>query len=376
MKYLFLNVTAGGSTGRIAAAACRRLQTAGHECVLAYGRGDARSCPDVDTWRIGTAAEAWLHAAATRLGDAHGFAGRGATRRFLDKVRRYDPDIIWMHNLHGYYINVEMLFSYLKTCRKRIFWTLHDCWAFTGHCAHFLPANCNRWRTGCGECPLRRSYPASLVADRSRRNFARKRAAFCGVENMTLLFPCRWLERQAAAGFLAEYPRRVVPNRVDKRIFRPTAGDFRRRYGLKDKKLALAAAGSWGPDKGLADVYRLAGLLGSEWAVAAVGLSPAQQKQAPAGVLALGPVEDPRELAALYTAADVFVNPTRADTFPTVNLEAAACGTPVVTYDTGGARETLDENGRAVACGDLEDMCRQVWAAWERGRSDARHTGS
>ena len=218
MKYLFINSVAGvGSTGKIAVQQCRDLMAQGHQCVLAYGR-DKANCDDVPTVRIGSDLNCKLHGLSTRLLDNHGFCSRAATKRFLEEVRRYDPDVIWLHNVHGYYIHVGLLFDYLRSSGKQIFWTLHDCWSFTGHCAYFDFAGCDRWKTGCHDCPQKHTYPASKGLDGSRRNFEKKKALFTGIPNLTLVTPSKWLadllkgyarSGNAQAAATCEYPRRI-----------------------------------------------------------------------------------------------------------------------------------------------------------------------
>ena len=206
MKYLFINSVAGfGSTGRIAAETCRELSKAGHECVLAFGR-EKTNCDDIQTVQIGSSRDYRLHGLRNRLLDDHGFGSKAATRRFLQWVREYDPDVIWLHNVHGYYIHIGELFSYLKTCGKQIIWTLHDCWAFTGHCAYFDFARCDKWKTGCHHCPEKGSYPASLFRDNSKGNYEAKKALFTGIPDLSLVVPSHWLEKRVKQSFLQEYP--------------------------------------------------------------------------------------------------------------------------------------------------------------------------
>lgn len=363
MKYLFINSVAGvGSTGRIAAEKCRELMAQGHPCVLAYGR-DKGNCDDIPTIRIGSSLDYNLHGALTRVLDAHGFGSRAATRRFLEQVKEFDPDVVWLHNIHGYYLQVELLFAYLKESRKKVIWTLHDCWAFTGHCPHFDYIGCEKWRTGCHHCDQTREYPASFVLDGSRENYERKRRAFTGVSDLTLITPSQWLADLVKDSFLGEYPVQVVHNRINTDIFRPTAGDFREKYDLEGKKMILGVAGVWCERKGLQDMVRLSQSLDKTYRVALVGLTQEQIGEMPETVLALPRTRSPRELAEIYSAADLFVNPTYEDTYPTVNLEARACGTRVVSYDTGGCRETLGDGDTLVPRGDfqalLEAVCKE-----------------
>lgn len=360
MKYLFINSVAGvGSTGRIAAQQCRELMQQGHECVLAYGR-DKANCDDIPTIQIGMPLDFKLHGLSTRLFDNHGFCSRNATKAFLEKVKSYDPDVIWLHNVHGYYIHIGLLFDYLRSCGKKIFWTLHDCWSFTGHCAYFDFAGCEKWKTGCHNCPQKGTYPASMGLDGSRRNYEKKKALFTGIPKLTLITPSQWLADLLKEGYLKDYPVNVVYNPINTEIFRPTPGDFREQHGLLDKKIVLGVASVWEERKGLRDFVKLAGLLPENWKIVLVGLKPEESANLPGNILALPRTNSAGELAALYTTADIFANPTYEDNLPTVNLEARACGTRIVSYDTGGCRETLGEGDGLIPKGDVQAMAAAI----------------
>lgn len=362
MKYLFINSVAGiGSTGRIAAEKCRELMAQGHECRLAYGR-DMANCEDIPTIRIGAPLDYKLHGVSTRIFDNHGFGSYSATRLFLQQVREYDPDVVWLHNIHGYYIHVGLLFDYLKESGKKVVWTLHDCWAFTGHCAHFDYIRCDKWKTGCHDCPQKGEYPASRVLDASRGNYEKKRSAFTGVRDLTLITPSKWLAELVKQSFLMEYPVEVHYNTVNTEVFRPAAGDFRRKYHLEGKKILLGVAGVWGERKGLTDFLRLAEKLDDTYRVVLVGLTQEQIDAMPESILALPRTNSAGELAEIYTAADLFINPTYEDTYPTVNLEARACGTRIISYDTGGCPETLGEEDILVPRGDLDALLAAITA--------------
>lgn len=344
MKVLQINSVCGrGSTGRIVSDLADILKAQGHECRVAYGRDTPpESCRNIAV-RIGNDWDVRLHGAATRLLDAHGFAGKRATARFLEWVQDYGPDLIHLHNIHGYYLNIELLFGYLKQAGKPVVWTLHDCWSFTGHCAYYTAVGCEQWQTDCGGiCLEKKSYPTCLGQGNAAGNFRRKRVAFLGVPNLTLAAPSRWLAGEVSRSFLRDYTVEVIPNGIDLEQFRPTPGNFRKRHGLEGKRVLLGVANVWGDRKGLPDFLELAKRLGPEDRVVLVGLSPRQLSGLPDNVLGLERTDSVRELAELYTMADVFVNPTHEDNFPTVNLEALACGTPVVTHQVGGAAEMID----------------------------------
>ena len=345
MKYLFINSVAGyGSTGRIAAETCRELTAQGHECVLAFAR-EKVNCDDIVTHRIGSSMDVRIHALRNRLLDDQGFGSRGATRRFLKWVRQYDPDVIWLHNLHGYYLHLGELFTYLKTCGKQIIWTLHDCWSFTGHCAYFDFARCQKWQTGCHGCPQKASYPKSILLDNSRSNYRRKKELFTGIPNMTLIVPSHWLENRVKRSFLKDYPVKVVYNTVNREIFKPTHGDFRSRHGLEGKKIVLGVASVWDERKGLKDFLALAQLLEEPYQIVLIGLNPEQIASLPETILGLPRTNSMEELAQAYSEADVYVNPSTEETFGMTAMEARCCGTEAVVYQDTACEEIVNQFG-------------------------------
>jgi len=345
MKYLFINSVAGfGSTGRIAAEKCRELMAEGHECVLAFGREKA-NCDDIPTVQIGTSLDYRLHGIRCRLLDDHGFGSKSATKRFLNWVKRYDPDVIWLHNIHGYYIHIGLLFAYLRSCGKKIIWTLHDCWAFTGHCAYFDFVGCDKWKTGCHACPQKKAYPASMGLDGSRSNYAKKKALFTGIPNLQLIVPSYWLERRVEQSFLREYPVEVVYNAINRDVFKPTTGDFREKYGLEGKIVLLGVASVWDARKGLQDFIELSGMLEDRYKIVLIGLTSAQIESLPKNILGLPRTNDLEELVQAYTEADVFLNPSVEETFGMTAMEARCCGTEAVVYQDTACEEIVNQFG-------------------------------
>ena len=356
MKILLINAVCGtGSTGKICGAIAQQYEEDGHEAKIAFGRdGFVPEQFQKYAVRIGGDMDVRFHGMYTRLTDRHGFASRRATKKFLQWATAYNPDVLWLHNIHGYYINIELLFQWIKSRpHMQVKWTLHDCWAFTGHCAYFDYAGCDRWKTGCHDCPQKKTYPISAVLDNSRRNYKKKKSLFTGVTNMTLITPSKWLADLVKESFLREYPVEVVYNTINTDIFKPTPSDFRSRYGLEDKKIILGVASTWDRRKGLNDFVALAGMLDNRFRIVLVGVTAEQAKGLPTNIIAIARTNNQTELAEIYTAADVFFNPTYEDNYPTVNLEASACKTRVVTYDTGGSKETLDENGVVIPKRDI-----------------------
>ena len=360
MRVLIINSVCGiRSTGRICTDIAAKYMADGHAVRIAYGREIVPPEYQPIAVPIGSKTGTYINALKARFLDNEGFNAEKSTKTFLKWAEEYNPDLLWLHNLHGYYINLEMLFSWIKSRpQMEVKWTLHDCWAFTGHCAHFTFVGCDRWKTGCHDCPQTKEYPAAYTSNCSK-NYRKKQENFCGVEKMTLITPSRWLADLVGQSFLKDYPVEVCYNTIDRSVFKPTEGDFREKYGLKGKKVILGVASAWSERKGLQDFMKLAGRLPEAYRIVLVGVTEVQRRLLPDSVLGITRTESASELAQIYTAADVFVNLTYEDTYPTVNLEAQACGTPCITYRTGGSVESVPEDW-VVERGDLEAVVQKI----------------
>ena len=325
----------------------------GHECKIAAAR-EKQYVPE-DSIPIGTSLGTYINAIKARMFDDEGMSARHATKQLLRQIQDYDPDIIQLHNLHGYYINTGILFDYLKKCGKPVVWTLHDCWPFTGHCAHFDLIKCDKWKTGCFGCAQKKEYPSSCVLDRSKRNYAAKKAAFLGVDRLHIITPSNWLAGLVRQSYLGGYPVHVIHNGIDLASFSHKSTDnIPERYHLQGKKIVLGVAQNWAEKKGFEDFIRLSELLDDTYQVVMIGLTEDLIEKANSRVLCLKRTNSIEELAEWYSAAEVFVNLTYQDNFPTVNIEALACGTPVITYNTGGSPEAVDDScGIVVPQGDI-----------------------
>lgn len=345
MKILQINSVCGiRSTGRICTDIAELLKGQGDECIIAYGREHVPKKYQDIAVRIGTDFDTKLHGIQSRILDNTGFASKKATCNFVRWVTEYNPDIIHLHNLHGYYINIEVLFDYLARAGKPVVWTLHDCWAFTGHCAYFDFAGCSKWITHCrAPCPNKKEYPRSFLLDRSYHNFEDKRKLFTSVKNINIVVPSKWLAELVKQSFLRRYPVHVIPNGIDLSVFKPTPSNFLQTFGLDGKTILLAVASVWDKRKGYDDLLVLAGMLDNSCQLVIVGLSEKQKQKLPDNIIGILKTNSASELAQLYSAADVFLNPTYEDNFPTVNLEALACGTPIITYNSGGSPECVDK---------------------------------
>lgn len=360
MKVLIINAVCGsGSTGRMASDMYSLLKEKGHQVKIAYGVGKGTRVPKEDLIRFNNMFGYYMHNALARLTDGAGYYSSIATLRLIRKIRNFDPDVIQIHNLHGYYINIGILFQYLKSSNKKVVWTLHDCWAFTGHSAYCDAIKCEKWKDGCFNCPQIAVYPKAFI-DRSKRNWEKKKRCFTGVPNLTIITPSHWLAGLVRQSFLAEYPVEVIHNGIDISQFMPLKNDFRQIYGIEDKFIVLGVASSWGDMKGYSDFIKLAGVLDDTYKVVMVGLNENQIQRLPANVLGIQRTLNVKELVYIYSSSDVFLNLTYCDTYPTVNLEARACGTPVITYDTGGSRESAGETGIFVKQGDLEAVINEI----------------
>jgi len=355
MKVIQINSVCGvGSTGRIAVDISKKLNDEGIENHIFYGTGQSDYENGI---KFGGTINLRIHQLGTRLLGKHGFYSKNATKKLVEKIKNIDPDIIHLHNIHGHYLNVEVLFEYLESSNKRVIWTLHDCWSFTGHCAYYDYVNCNKWQTECNNCPALREYPRSLIFDRSRESFKDKKRIFNSIEDLTLVTPSKWLAEETKKSFLSRYPVQVINNGIDLSNFKPSVGDFRKKCGIEGKFIVLGVAGVWERRKGLDYFIELAQKVKNDEVIVLVGLSQEQQNKLPKNIIGISRTNSVKELAEVYSAADVFVNPTLEDNFPTTNLEALACGTPVITFDTGGSPEAVNEKtGIVVEKGKINDL--------------------
>ncbi len=352
MKILLINSVCGlKSTGRICTDLAEVAERAGHTVKIAYGREYAPKQYQKYAVRIGVDADVKMHAGIARIFDNAGFCSTGATRRFLKWVDSYKPDLVHLHNIHGYYLHVGLLFKYLKEKNIPVVWSLHDCWAFTGHCGHFHYAGCEKWQTGCYACVNKKDYPTSILVDGSKRNYARKRELFTGLENMTLTVPSLWLEETVKYSYLGGYPVCHIPLGIDLDTFKPTVSNLRERYALQDKRIVLGVATAWSKKKGIDEFARLAQTLDERYKIVLVGVDKDTVATLPENILCLPRTNSIKELAKLYSMADVFFNPSVEETMGLTTVEALSCGTPAIVYDQTAVPEIVDpKSGVVLPC--------------------------
>ena len=345
----------------------------GWESYIAYSRG-RDGVPECTSqlMPVGSRLSVAWHGLMTRLMDRHGLASSQATRAFIREVDALRPDVIHIHNLHGYFLNYRLLFDYLSHQEVPVIWTVHDCWLYTGHCYYYSARGCSGWQTGCGHCPQQREFPASLLVDRSHRNYTDKQRAFTSLprERFMLIPVSHWMEGEMRHSFLKDCRMRVIHNGIDTETFSPQQGsEILEQYGLKGKKVLLGVASIWSREKGLEDFIRMADMLHEDERIVLVGIDEKTARKLPPKVIPIRRTANVHQLAQLYSAATAFVNPTWQDNYPTVNLEAISCGTPVVTYRTGGSPESItDATGIVVPQGNIGDMLAAVRQIEARGK--------
>lgn len=358
MKIVQINTFSYKAAGNIMMNLHKAMLEQGIDSYVVWGRG--RKAENDHEYYMDDDIGVKTHGVYTRITDMHGFASKRATVKLLNWIDNIHPDIIHLHCIHGYYINVELLFSYIKKNNIKVVWTQHDCWAFTGHCAYFDAVGCNKWKTGCHDCEQLATYPASKVMDNSKWNWEKKKELFTGLD-ITIVTPCKWLAELMKDSFLGAYPTEVIYNGIDTTVFKPTESDFKKKYGIEGKKIILGVAGEWTERKGLKDFVALDQLIDHDkYQIVVVGVNTNQQRSLPDTIISIGRTENVQELVEIYSASTVYFNPTYEDNFPTTNLEALACGTPVITYNTGGSAECITHNGFVIKQGDLENVIADI----------------
>lgn len=373
MRIVQINGGAKGSTGKIMMGIAEVARAQGHEvmCASPITTTNRDAGEDCGYYRIGTFNSRRVNVALARITGFNGCFAWFETYKLLKKIDEFKPDIIHLHNLHDSYINLPMLFSYIKKHNVPTVWTLHDCWSFTGQCPYFTMVKCDKWKTGCYGCPQYKAYPSSLY-DNTKRMWRLKKKWFTGVKNMTIVTPSEWLAGLAKESYLKEYPIQVINNGIDLDVFKPTHSNFREQYGIpEDKYIVLGVSFAWGYRKGLDCFVEMAEKLGKQYQIVLVGTDDEIDKNLPKNIISIHRTQNQKGLAEIYSVADVFAMPTREENYPTVNMEAIACGTPVVTFETGGSLEMLDDKtGIVVEANNIEATVKAIKDICEKKKCD------
>lgn len=340
MKIAYINTTSSqGSTGKIVVDLKNLAKLNGYSTYIFYGVGNSM---DSDSYKIQKKHNYYISNVLSRLFDVEGFVNFWCTYKLIRKLKRLKIDLIHIHNLHGHYINIKMLFNYIKKNNIKVVWTFHDCWPVTGHCAHFSYIKCNKWKTGCYDCVNKKEYPSTLL-DNSRNNYKSKRDCFTGVKNLITVTPSKWLADILKESYLNCYNNVVINNGIDLDIFKQTDNDFLKKYEITDKIIILGISFDWSFKKGIDIFIELAHILGIQYQIVLVGTNDDIDKLLPINIISIHRTSNQNELAQIYSSADIFLNPTREDNYPSVNMEAIACGVPVITFNTGGSIEVVNE---------------------------------
>ena len=362
MKIFQINGGVFGSTGKIMFDIAETARQEGHEvlCAAPITSTNRNKQPGQPYLKIGSFYGRCLNVLLTRLTGCEGCFAVLPTLQLLKQIDQFQPDVLHIHSIHNSYLNIPMLFRYIKRNNIRVVWTLHDCWAFTGHCAHFDMIGCEKWKTGCRNCPQYQSYPKTY-RDNSKVMYTLKKKWFQGIRDLTIVTPSNWLAGLVKQSFLHEYPVHVIPNGIDLSIFQPRESDFRRRIHCEEKKIVLGVSFVWIQKKGLDVFIELARRLGEQYQIVLVGTDEQVEKQLPDNIIAIRRTQNQQELAEIYTAADVFVNPSVEETMGLVTVEALACGTPAVVFNKTAVPEVVDENcGIVVEAGDIEALIMAI----------------
>lgn len=362
MRVVQINGGVFGSTGKIMFGIAKTSEKYGIDtfCAAPITATNRLSKPEREYYKIGSYYARKASAFFDRILSNQGVIARRATKKMIRVIDRFSPDIIHIHNIHGGFLNFELFFKYVKSKKIKLVWTFHDCWPFTGHCPYFTIVKCDKWQTSCERCPQPKIYPKMYV-DTSKAMYRKKKEWIGSLDNLTVVTPSRWLAELAAQSFFKDHQIKVINNGIDLSVFYPRESNFKKKYGIEDKYMLLGVSFDWGYRKGLDVFIELSRRLDLSYQIVLVGGDDNIDKQLPSNIISIHRTTNQIELAEIYSSADLFVNPTREENYPTVNMESVACGTPVLTFRTGGSPEIIDETcGSVVDVDDVDAMYDEI----------------
>lgn len=356
MKIVQINSTSGvGSIGKICEAVSKTLTQKGIENYIFYTQGVSNNSQSI---KYASDFDIKKQALKSRIFGNNGFNSSSITKHLIEQLVAIKPDIVHLHNLHSHNCNLEMLMSYLRNNNIKIFWTFHDCWAFTGYCMYFDIVSCEKWKNICHKCTQYKKY--SWICDRSEYLFSKKKSIFTGL-NLTIITPSVWLSDLVQQSFLSDYHTKIINNGIDLSVFKPRISDFRSKYNCENKFIVLGVAMGWEYRKGLEYFIRLANDLDDKCKIVLVGTNKKIENNLPENIISINRTENQEQLAEIYSSADLFVDPTLEDNYPTTHLESIACGTPVLTFNTGGSAEMINERcGMVVEKGNYQSLLESI----------------
>lgn len=360
LKLFQINAVPYGSTAKIMLGISKVAEKNGFESYM-YSGYSSHPLNEFEgtSFIMGSKLSKAVHIVLGRLTGYIGCFSYFETKKLIKKLNEINPDIIHLHIMHAWYINLPMLFNYIKMKNIKTVWTFHDCWAFTGHCPYFDAVKCEKWKSQCGDCIQHNKYPNSFF-DRSEKMFYLKKKWFTGLKNLTIITPSNWLAGLVKESFLRDYPVKVINNGIDLEIFKPTESDFREKYNLQDKFIILGVAFGWDQRKGMDVFVNLSKKLTNSFQIILVGTNENIDKSLPENIISIHRTQNQKELAEIYSSANILLNPTREDNYPTVNMEALACGTPIITFNTGGSPEIIDDTCGIVVKDDIEMLLAEI----------------
>lgn len=363
-------VVNSGSTGRIAEGIAIEGIANGWKSYIAFGRNEQASQSKLI--KIGTDFDLKVHWLKTRIFDRHGFGSKTATINFIERIKELKPDIIHLHNIHGYYLNIEILFNYLAIANIPVVWTLHDCWPYTGHCSYFDFVSCEKWKVECNCCPQKKEYPTSWLLDNSKQNFHDKQKLFNSVINLTIVPVSNWASNLLSSSFLKDKRVNLIHNGIDLSIFSPRINSslIRNKFGIGSRFMLLGAASLWERRKNLADYVKLSRLINKSTVIVLIGLTNEQKKGLPPNIICISRTENLAMLADLYSAADIVLNLSNEETFGLTTVEGFACGTPGIVYNCTASPELVTSNtGIIVEKGDMHGLINAILEIEAKGKT-------
>ena len=359
-----------GSTGRIAEqiGACAEKQ--GWDVYIVHGARYINKSAFKHI-QVSTRIEEFIHWLYSFLWDAQGLGSFFATKRLIRRLKKVSPTLVHCHNIHGCYINYPILFSYLKENNIPVVWTFHDCWPFTGHCAYYIEANCEKWKSHCKQCPATKSFPNS-ICDKSSRNFDKKKNVYGLFDNLTIVPVTNWLAEEVKQSFLSQATIKSIHNGIDVSVFSFIESDIRQKYNITAKYVLLSVATGFDERKGLEDYNKLSDILSEEFQIILVGgLERGCNVKLSDKILLLPKTKDQKELACFYSCSDLLLSLSYAETFGLTMVEAMACGTPVVVYDNTAQSEVVsDETGIKVQTGNVHKVAEAIIEICKRGKDE------
>jgi len=355
-RLALINAVPYGSTGKIVKGIATVAVEKNYETFIYYSWSKILKKSSDKNVMVGSFSGKFIHMILGKITGLNGFFSVIDTYRLIRRLKKFRPDVINMHIMHNWNINLKMIFTYIKKNNIPIIWTMHDCWAFTGQCPHFVMAKCDKWKTGCYRCPQYKQYPAALV-DRTKKMWRFKKDMFTSVNDITFVTPSQWLFDLMKQSYLKDYPVKVIHNGIDLSVFKPRKSDFRKKYNCENKTVLLGVAFDGGKRKGLDVFTELAKRLDEKYQIVMVGTDDKIDAQLPDNIISIHKTANQVELAEIYSSSDIFLNPTREEVLGLVNIEALACGTPVIMFRTGGSPECIDSTcGYVVECDDIDAM--------------------